>query len=72
MTDLKYQPQKASEDYQVWLFFFYPFAERMIADFSLQMVGSVRNFACIMIGIIPRVEEYFGKVKDRNVIGAKI
>lgn len=73
MTDLKYQPLKASEGcYQIWLFFFYPFAERMMDHFSLQRVGSVQNFACLMIGIIPIVDEYFGKVKDRTDIGAKI
>lgn len=73
MTDLKYQPLKASEGcYQIWLFFFYPFAERMTDDFSLHRMGSGQNFACLMIGIIPIVDERFGKVKDRTDIGAKV
>lgn len=32
----------------------------------------MQNFACLMIGIIPIVDEYFDKVKDRNDIGANI
>lgn len=73
MTDLKYQPLKASEGcYQIWLLFFYAFAERMADDFSLQRVRSVQNFAYLMIGIFPMVDENLGQVKDRNDIGAKI
>lgn len=73
MTDLKYQPLKTFDGYyQIWFFSFYTSAKRTTTDFSLQRVGSVQNFACLMIGIIPIVDEYFGKVKDRNDIGANI
>ena len=73
MTGLKYQPSKASEAYyQIWLFFFYPFAKIMTTDFFLWGMGSVGNFACLVMDIIPIVVEYFGKVKHRSDIDAKM
>lgn len=84
MSSLKYQPSKASETYyQIWLFFFYQFAEMMTnVIFFLGGGGeglggrfggeSVGDFSCLMMDIIPIVVEYSDKVKHRNDIGANM